>query len=78
MLFEIDFNKDGLGTDEQLIELGAVWNPELEYFCIEMITAEDFIQLAIDIDKLFGNYHYTYIVGYDTPQHGYIFIDKDI
>lgn len=78
MLYEIDFNRKNIGTDEHLIKLGAIWNDEKDRYMIEMITAEDFLQLALDIEEVFKSHRYTYIVGADTPQEGYIFIDKDI
>lgn len=66
MIFQIGYNKEGLGTEEQLKELGAKLgdNPEFYYFELEVRDFDALRILEIKIDKMF-DYKLSMVVGFD-------------
>jgi hypothetical protein len=76
MEVEILFNRDNIGTEEQLIEMGCKksWYDDNSdyYFSVELETMFDLQKFTAIADTVLGTYH-DYIVSFDHPT---IFIDN--
>jgi hypothetical protein len=77
MEIEINYNVPDLGTETQLLEIGATkrWYDDDSdyYFAVDLNTMEELEALSQRIENVFG-IHYDMIVGFDHPT---IFIDKN-
>lgn len=74
MKFQIDFNREGIGTDSQLLEIGAVVveEPEFSYHEIEIKDFDELEKLENKVMEII-DYGVSLIVGFDPPT---IYLDK--
>ena len=75
LIFEVDFNRENIGTDEQLELIGAYYDDEYMLYVIEL---DDFGDLAVvhqDVIEKLGH-EYFLIIGFDSIDDPYLYIDK--